>query len=488
MKSALWIGGIVIFLGGCTAHMPPSTPLPGPIGKTESSSEPLFTPPMPVGPYSVSVPQELEIKLPELGPKINDLERFEQSIVPYVEENGADREELYEIQNTFEQSYYTPWRYTIPPLCAEDASWPVRAFQGGYGSNLRPVSPSWFKQIEEQSNFEAYGTINQPAIAMEWMDMRALPTDKPLYRNPELPGEGYPFDMLQNSSVNYHEPLFVSHTSKDGAWSYIFTNSASGWVKSNQIALIDDAKIEEMLKREKLFITEDNIPLYDTEHRFVTYSRVGMVLPLQESGETDYEALVYDTNGSFKTLFVPKAAAHLGVSKINKSDLIKIGGEMLKNTYGWGGMYGERDCSSMIRDMYTPFGIWLPRNSSSQGRKGEVVSFEGLRDDEKLSLIEEKGIPFETIIYLKGHVLLYIGTYQHNVMVMHNVWGVRTIDASGKKGRHIIGKAVVSTLELGSELNDFDPANKLLTRAKSMNIFTHQPFVLVKGKRLAKKK
>lgn len=474
MKSTLWIGGIVILLGGCSTHtVVPRTSLSDAnlsLRVADGSRDP----------YCCTLPQELEVTLPEWGPKVSDLERFEQSVVPYAEQNAPEHENYLEIQKSFETAYYRPWGHTVPPTTVQDASWPVRAFQGGYGSNLQPLLPSWFREMEMQSNFEEYGTLNQKGVALRWMNLRALPTEKPLYRDPSLPGEGYPFDLLQNSSVNYHEPLFISHTSKDGAWSYVFTNSASGWVPSDGIAALDDAMVDTVLRSEKLFVFEDNVPVYDSFNRFVTYSRIGMVLPLEKEQQHEYYALAYDGNGSFKSVSVPKSAARIGISRLNKEDLIRLGEQMLKNTYGWGGMYGERDCSAMIRDMYTPFGIWLPRNSSAQAGKGEVISFEGLSNGEKLELIKSRGVPFETIVYLKGHVLLYVGTYQGHVMMMHNIWGIRTLDKAGNKGRKIIGKAVISTLEFGSELEEFDPENKLLTRAQSMNIFTRTPLLVSK--------
>lgn len=474
MKITVWMSGLLLVLGGCSTHTPPvAAPLPA---KALNASKPLDINHTTLSdPFCCMLPQDLELKLPEYGPKVNDLERFEQSMAPYVEQNGIDRENLFEVQKTFEMRYFSPWGYIAAPQKAEDVSWPLRAFRGGYGSNLRPVPALWFEEMKQQSNFESYGTINKKAITLKWMDIRAFPTDKPLYKNPALPGEGYPFDLLQNSSVNYNEPIFLSHTSKDGAWSYIFTNNVSGWVKSDGITLITDEKALMIQKSEKVFLIEDNIPLLDNTNRFIAYSRVGMVLPLERSDGENYYVQAMDTNSSSKILSLPKHSAHIGVSRLNKSDLITVGTQLLKNTYGWGGMYGERDCSSMIRDFMTPFGVWLPRNSSAQSRKGEVVSFAGLNDEEKLSLIKESGVPFETIIYLKGHVLLYIGTYQDSVMVMHNVWGVRTLDKQGNHGRHIVGKAVISTLELGADLADFDPAMKLLSRVESMNIFTHTP-------------
>ncbi len=472
-------------LGGCSTHTPVSEPQPKPLSllsKNDANQSALSDP------FCCMLPQDLDVKLPEYGPKVNDLERFEQALAPYVEKNGVDKESLLEIQTTFDDRYFSPWYYINAPQKVQEITWPLRAFRGGYGSNLVPVPPSWFEGIKNQSNFESYGTINQKAITLKWMNMRAFPTDKPLYKDPSKAGDGYPFDLLQNSSVNYNEPIFVSHTSKDGAWSYIFTNNASGWVPSDGVSIISDATASLIKRSERVFIIEDNIALYDANNQFVTYSRIGMVLPLEREEGDYYYVKAVDFNNTIKIISLPKLSAHIGVSRFNKSDLISVGNHLLKNTYGWGGMYGERDCSAMIRDYMTPFGIWLPRNSASQARKGEIVSFIGLSNDEKLSLIKEKGVPFETIIYLKGHVLLYIGTYQESVMVMHNFWGIRTVDKMGNKGRHIIGKAVISTLELGAELEEFDPTMKLLSRVESMNIFTKPPVLLARqGKTGAKK-
>lgn len=492
MKSAVLSITVAMLIGGCAQAPLPPSPIHFPLS-------PLVPLPLPLdqngsglwqnGEYcKTSTPEELEIELPDIA-KVSDLEKFPQSIVPYVEAAEYTPSDLSEPQSRFFSSYYSPWLNCTLPLKADDVAWPLRALKGGYGSNLRPIGVQWFQEMADLSNFDTYGTFSRKGIAIRRMDIRSLPSDKPLYKNPALPGEGYPFDMLQNSSVSYAEPVFVSHLSKDGEWSYIFTNSVSGWVKTDGIALLEDETVRDYLSREKLFVLDDRVALYDDKHRFATHSRIGMVLALDGEEGENYYALSYASDGSSKRLMVPKSIVHRGISPLNTSDLTRIGDQMLKNTYGWGGMYGERDCSSMIREMMTPFGIWLPRNSSSQAKKGEVIPLEGLSDQDKISVIKSVGIPFETIVYLKGHVLLYLGTYDDTVMVLHNIWGIRTITKEGVKGRHIVGKAVISTLEMGSELETFDPANKLLSRVSSINIFTRPSVsVLSQGNGLKKGK
>lgn len=429
--------------------------------------------------YEEGGPQEIEGELPRLTDNVNDLTRFPQILHPYLEGLTIDREELLEVQREFERHYYRPWNYTVAPVCLKDASWPTRVFTGGYGSNLLRVDPSWIKEMVEQSNFLAYSTLNRYAIATKWMNMRVFPTHKPLYKNPSLPGEGYPFDLLQNSSVGFNEPLFLSHFSLDGAWAYIFTNNASGWVPSDGIALLDNDRIKKIREAKKVFIHTDKVPLKDEASRFIAYSRIGMVLPLVRESNTGYTVSVVKDDDHTLEVSVSKEIAALGVRPLSRNALETIGNQMLKNTYGWGGMFEERDCSSMIREMYTPFGIWLPRNSASQSKKGEVISFKGLSNEEKLDLIREKAIPFETILYKQGHVLLYIGMYENNPMVLHNIWGIKTVDKQGQKGRVIVGKTVISTLKFGSEVENFDIDNMLLTKLISMNIFTKAPLPMV---------
>lgn len=471
--------GVSFFLYGCSTTPPQiessnlSLKSSAPVCKDQNAS---------VDTYDIPYPQDIEPELPSVIKKVNDVEYFPQTLTSYFDTNFTNQKVQYELQKHFEEHYYTPWGYSVAPICSKEAKWPISAFVNGYGSNLKPVDPTWIPELVLQSNFVAFSTVNKPAITTKWMNIRVFPTQKPLYKNPAMPGEGYPFDLLQNSSVGFNEPVFISHYSKDGSWVYIFTNNASGWVESDGIALITQEQIKLIHEKEKVFITQDRIPLYGESKQFVTHSRIGMVLPLKEETPDGYKVLFLKNDGILDEMIIPKEAAHIGGHLLNKDDLTKVGTHLLLNTYGWGGMFEERDCSSMIRDYLTPFGIWLPRNSASQAKKGEVIAFSGLDNSQKIALIKEKGIPFETILYKKGHVLLYVGTYENNVMVMHNIWGIRTIDAVGKKGRVIIGKAVITTLQLGREVENFDTNNMLLSTLVSMNIFTRPPIFTARSK------
>ena len=90
----------------------------------------------------------------------------------------------------------------------------------------------------------------------------------------------------------------------------------------------------------------------------------------------------------------------------------------------------------------------------------------------KESIIKDEGVPFATLLWLRGHITLYIGEYKGEPVMFHNVWGVRTDDGNGE-GRHIIGRAVVTSLQPGAELPNVRRENLILSRLKGMSVLRY---------------
>lgn len=57
--------------------------------------------------------------------------------------------------------------------------------------------------------------------------------------------------------------------------------------------------------------------------------------------------------------------------------------------------------------------------------------------------------------------------------MLHNAWGVKTIDSKGE-GRKIIGRTVISSLDIGKEFKDYNDAKGLMSQLISMNIITQE--------------
>ena len=90
--------------------------------------------------------------------------------------------------------------------------------------------------------------------------------------------------------------------------------------------------------------------------------------------------------------------------------------------------------------------------------------------EEKKDFIRKNGVPFSTLVYLKGHIMLYVGVKNNEPLVVYNIWSVRLKDDSGRKYRYIIGKATLTTLEPGMGMKDFDEDTNILKRVTGITI------------------
>lgn len=380
-------------------------------------------------------------------------------------------------QEKFVKHYFQIWDKTEPPETLENVMWPFRAYKAEetFGDNLRPLQQAFFDEMLEKSNFENYGTINKNGITTKYTNLRLFPTERVVLRNPNIAGEGFPFDYLQNSSIAANKPLFISHYSKNKEWVFVFSSFASGWIKVSDFVFLQKAHTDSIQKAQQIFLTHEGIAIYDENENFLFQSRVGMLLPLISEDEESYTVLSITSYMGSKPLFVRSQISkehgykdYLPFAQENIEQIIR---EVSKTSYGWGGMFEQRDCSSMLRDIYIPFGIWLPRNSYQQSKVGEIFSLDALSDQEKIELIKKHAIPFETLLYKKGHIVLYVGTYNEEVVVFHNTWGIKT-HKDGKDGRVVIGDTLFSTLRLGENLPHYDKNGEILKNLKTMNIIT----------------
>ncbi|NCO00573.1 MAG: glycoside hydrolase [Epsilonproteobacteria bacterium] len=411
--------------------------------------------------------------------EIDDLKYIPQSISFYTQnvDINISEDEIAKIQSNYERRYFRVWNMDEPSESLENVKWPFRSFRVGksYGENLQPLEQSFFDEMYENSNFDNYASLNKKALTLQHVNIRVMPTLKPLTKDPTIAGEGFPFDYLQNSTLEANKPIFVSHYSKDREWVYVFSSFASGWIKSNEIVFLDKKYTDAWQEAKQLFITKENISIFSNEGDFLFKSKIGMMLAIVDKNESDYTVLTVAAYKNSKPMFLKATLSKDVVSEniltFSKENIDHIISEISLSNYGWGGMYNQRDCSSMLRDLFSVFGVWLPRNSSQQSRMGTIISLENLEDEEKIKLIKEKAIPFQTLLYKKGHIVLYVGTYNGEIIIFHNTWGIKT-KKDGVAGRVVIGRSIFSSLRLGKNQENYDEESEILRNLKSMNILT----------------
>ncbi len=335
----------------------------------------------------------------------------------------------------------------------------------GYGENFRPYNKTWIEKIRENIDLAQFDEMLYQAarrgIAVANLQVRALPTADPFFYHYTIAGEGYPFDLLQMSALWVGTPVYVLGETRDHAWVLVATADYVGWVKSDGIAQADEAFIaqwQQAAKNKLVAMTRTQTSILDTQGKFLFSAYVGTFFP---ASKTDS-----DVSGITIQVPVTDAAGHAiitnallaeedGVAmplRATPHHFSMLMRTLLGRPYGWGGLYFYNDCSAELKNLLTPFGIWLPRHSSQQVSVGRMVDRTAASPAERLAYLVAHGKPFLTIVYIGGHVFLYLGHYpdpQHRdtmiALTYQNLWG---LSPSPAVSRAVIGQSVLFPLLL----------------------------------------
>jgi cell wall-associated NlpC family hydrolase len=327
--------------------------------------------------------------------------------------------------------------------------------QIGYGENFRPHSPYWIEHIAANINLSQFDHFvyqpNHRAIAIDNLAARVLPTDDVHFYSYKLAGQGYPFDNLQMSSLWAGTPVYILGVSRNHAWSLVVTPDYIGWVKSDGLARVSDSFIktwETASQKQLAAITHTRTELLDKHGQLLFTAYVGSVFPVVN--DSKLMVPVADMNQFASIQLVPVATHDIALMPLSATPhhFADVMQTLIHRPYGWGNMYFYNDCSAELKSLLTPFGIWLPRHSSDQVYAGKLVDVSAAPKEQRLAYLENNGHPFTTIIYIGGHVIMYVGNYpnpnssDHELMAMtyQNVWG---LSPSPSIRRAVIGKSVL---------------------------------------------
>ena len=371
-----------------------------------------------------------------------------------------------EVSKDFFNKYFKPWNSTKVSFPKLEAMW-GQSYKNKkvYLENHQLATASWFDKQIENSNFNDYNILPKKAITLKNVNIRVLPTNSPMFYDPTQPGEGFPFDYNQNSSLKINTPIIVSHLSKDRAWAYIESSTVGGWVEIGTIAYVDNDFIQEFKTSNYFVSVKEKFPIYDPIFR--EYVKVATIFPKKNN---KYIIAKKDDNQNAYISYIDLNNDEVESMPLtfNSENRIKIAKQLIDEPYGWGGLLNNRDCSSFTQDYFATFGKFLHRNSKAQLSNGKYFDMSKLTNNEKKEFMKNNGVPFSTLVYLKGHIMLYIGIKENEPLVLHNMWSVRLKDSNGRKYRHIIGKATVTTLEPGKGIKDFDEDTNILNKIQGI--------------------
>lgn len=396
-----------------------------------------------------------------------------------MNEENSKRQELYlcQVKDLKEE-----WdKEEIVTLFKEDWEGFGQTEEVRYGRYDRPLDEAFWTKLKRNLNQESLKERNRIlfGLIVKRTDIRVFPTDELSMATPSH----YEFDRFQHSSISPGIPIGIYHSSKDRLWAYVQTPFIRGWVRMSDLAIAQDKRevVEYEESKERLVMTGNVVHVFGSPslQRTIFLAQMGTSFPaldlsqtrpapssdrgntvqgLPGRSESEMTGPTYvikvpfreiDGKLTFRRAYIPKDDdIHRGFLPYTQRNMARQAFKMLHQPYGWGEMFGGRDCSRFIMDLFATFGIVMPRNSKLQATIGVSLALvEGKTIKEKAEILD-RAIPLATLLRLPGHIMLYLGKENGRYYAIHNIWGIqkrRWFRSSLEK----IGRTVVSDLSLG---------------------------------------
>ncbi len=316
------------------------------------------------------------------------------------------------------------------------------------------VPNSFFNEIKEYMDLDNIESSvdTRYALTVNYTNQKIIPTKLSLLKKKEQ----IFFDRNQNSALDIATPIAILHSTKDRKWHYGVAPTSSGWVRDKDIAFTEKKEIEDYLNTKNFIITTNAKSAVMVAGEYYDYLRMGVRLPFILTVDNmtmvliptrDSDGKLVLSNATIKTDNVNR-----GYLSYTPKNILTQAFKFLNAPYGWGGSFGEQDCSKFIQEIYATVGIKMPRNSLSQSRvNSNYMELESLSKDAKIDLLINSAPIGSTIIHLQGHIMLYIGDYKGEPYVIQTVWG--------ESSRHYaLGRTAVTSLNFNNYIDKIDRA------------------------------
>jgi hypothetical protein len=327
------------------------------------------------------------------------------------------------------------------------------------------LSKSHFQPYLDNTNTKAIKDSNpvQFGLVVKRSALRTFPTlDKVFNKSMDLD-----LDRFQETAVFPGEAVAILHQSADQAWYLVQNYNYMAWVKQDAIAIGDKQQI-------KKFVDNQNFLLVTGAKVFTSYvpseSRIsqvqldmGVKLPLLSEAKQHPELYGQSTVASYEvelpvrnddgSLSIQTALigrtqdVHLGYLDYTPQNIIAQGFKFLGERYGWGHDFNGRDCTGFVGEIYKTFGIYMPRNSGQQGKGEYGTNFRFDKNSDlanKLAVIEQ--LQIGDLIYIPGHVMMYLGKENGQPFVIHDVKGLAYWTPEGEYYSGVLNAVSVTPL------------------------------------------
>lgn len=302
-------------------------------------------------------------------------------------------------------------------------------------------------------------------MAVRRAPLRAFPTALRVFNR----DDDTDIDRFQESALFPGDAVVIAHASADGRWLFVVSTRYAAWTEADAIAqgtrdevlayarrtpyrVITGAKPRTVFTREAPRVSELQLDMG-------TRVPLAAVAPDQPvNGQHPYTAWTLDLpvrNADGRLAFSPALLPKIADSSadylpLTRANILRQAFKFLGERYGWGHAYNARDCSGFVSDVYRSMGVQLPRNTSAQ-----AVSpvFPRVRfspgDSRETRMAAIRALDVGDLIYIPGHVMLYIGEIDGMPYVIHDTNGGSYLGADGAlRTMHLNGVSVTPLLPL----------------------------------------
>lgn len=379
--------------------------------------------------------------------------RQDVSILPYLKDKTPLK------ATSYKKRFFSPW--DIKSVDKKNIFWFKASFNKNYYFyNYQKIPSKFLKNLKVNTNEEDFLKVKRPAILVQNTQLYILPTKKALLKDPFKDSQGLPFNYNLSAFLNFATPLLVSHYSKDKAFAFVKAEQAWGFIDARSFVFVSPSFIKAYKKKSFVSPVKEDFSVLDKDGNFVFKARIGGIYAYDKEGKSSFKA-----NFLGKELVFLKKDVLPFPLKFDDANVKLLIAQLLEKPYGWGGYSGERDCSSFIKDLFAPFGVYLPRNSAAQSASFPRQSLALMSDYKKLEFIKKHAKPYKTLLYMRGHIMLYVGVINKKLAVLHEVWGLK----GAKTKRFFIGRLVITPLNIGINNIKIPPSRTLLRRIRAIS-------------------
>ena len=172
-----------------------------------------------------------------------------------------------------------------------------------------------------------------------------------------------------------------------------------------------------------------------------TFAEIEVLVPIQRpNGDAELVSGFIETNQVNK-----------GYLAYTPRQIIQQAFKLLNKPYGWGDMYGAQDCSRFLQEIFATVGIALPRDSKNQIQVGKLLTDwnDATTDADKLRLLQQKAMGGISLLGMRGHIMLYLGSIDSRAYAIHAVWAYRRPQAQQDEVV-VLNRVTLSDLSLGA--------------------------------------